>query len=252
MGINIVLVMRFTCLSAGLIETTQEVCMKYIDQLGEWRNVLPKEGLAYGISLAERADDLRCNDERVFPSGEDIFKAYYLTPPQSVRCVIIGQDPYHGEGQAHGLAFSVKEGTALPPSLRNIFKELSDDLGIQLPESGDLSAWAKRGVFLLNSVLTVSAGEAGSHSAWGWNRFTAATLKACTEMQQPIVYLLWGAQAKKAAKEAGISETQKNVIYSPHPSPLSSYRGFFGSKPFSRTNEILLEAGTAPIDWSLC
>ena len=234
------------------LETTQEVSMKYIDQLGEWMEVLPKEALLLGISLAERADDMRRASEKVFPSAENVFKAYQLTPPQSVHCVIIGQDPYHGERQAHGLAFSVEHGTALPPSLRNIFKELSDDLEIQPPESGDLSAWAKRGVLLLNTALTVSAGEAGSHSAWGWSRFTAATLKACAEMQQPIVYILWGAHAKRAAKEAGISTMQKNVIHSAHPSPLSSYRGFFGSKPFSRTNEILSGKGVPPLDWSLC
>ncbi|WP_345987334.1 uracil-DNA glycosylase [Sulfurimonas sp. HSL1-2] len=185
----------------------------------------------------------------IYPKGADIFAAYNLTPYENVKVVILGQDPYHGPNQAHGLAFSVQRGIAHPPSLQNIFKELRDDIGCDVPQNGTLEAWAEQGVFLLNTVLTVRAGQAHSHKEQGWERFTDATIKALSDGREKLVFILWGRPAQM--KASLIDASRHHIIVSPHPSPLSAYRGFFGSKPFSRTNAYLQSAGIAPIDWCL-
>ena len=179
----------------------------------------------------------------------DIFNAFKITPYKSIKAVILGQDPYHEPGQAHGLCFSVKEGTKLPPSLVNIYKELYSDLGIEPSESGDLTAWAKQGVLLLNTTLTVRRGVANSHSKCGWTEFTDEVIKKISEREKPVVFILWGGNAR--AKKSLIDLSRHFVIESAHPSPLSCYNGFFGSKPFSRTNEYLKSIGETPIDWRL-
>ncbi|WP_366474952.1 uracil-DNA glycosylase [Sulfuricurvum sp.] len=185
----------------------------------------------------------------IFPRGSHIFNAFNSTPFGSVKAVILGQDPYHGIGQAHGLSFSVQHGVALPPSLQNIFKELVDDIGCEYPKSGDLSNWAAQGVLLLNTLLTVRAGEPFSHKGRGWERFTDQVIKTLSDQREHIVFILWGAPAWK--KTPLIDERKHLILKAPHPSPLSSYRGFFGSKPFSRTNDYLQCYGKAPIEWSL-
>jgi len=183
----------------------------------------------------------------VHPPLADLFAAFRLTPPEAVRAVILGQDPYHEPSQAHGLAFSVPAGIPLPPSLRNIFREYAADTGFAPPRSGDLSCWARRGVLLLNTVLTVREGAAASHRDRGWERFTDAAISAIDAMPQPLVFLLWGnaAQAKRPLIR------RHPVLAAPHPSPLSAHRGFFGSAPFRRINEALAAAGGTPIDWRL-
>jgi len=186
---------------------------------------------------------------RIYPKGSDIFAAYNLTPFEKVKVVILGQDPYHGPNQAHGLAFSVQRGIAHPPSLQNIFKELKDDIGCEVPRHGTLEAWAAQGVFLLNTVLTVRAGEAHSHKEQGWERFTDATIKALSDGKEHLVFILWGRPAQM--KASLIDASRHHIIAAPHPSPLSAYRGFFGSRPFSRSNAYLQSAGIAPIDWCL-
>ena len=185
----------------------------------------------------------------VYPSMYDIFNAFKITPYKSIKAVILGQDPYHEPGQAHGLCFSVKEGTKLPPSLVNIYKELDSDLGIKPSQSGDLTAWAKQGVLLLNTTLTVRRGVANSHSKCGWTEFTDEVIRKISEREKPVVFILWGGNAR--AKKSLIDLSRHYVIESAHPSPLSCYNGFFGSKPFSRTNEILKSIGETPIDWQL-
>lgn len=184
----------------------------------------------------------------VFPEPDDVFAALDLTPLTNTRVVILGQDPYHGPGQAHGLSFSVRHGTAVPPSLRNIHKELVADLGLDAPGHGNLEVWARSGVLLLNSVLTVRAHSAASHRGKGWEVFTDSVIGAVSAMSQPVVFMLWGNHAR--AKRPLIAD-HHHVIESAHPSPLSASRGFFGSRPFSRANAALVEAGSDPIDWSL-
>lgn len=185
----------------------------------------------------------------IYPKNRDIFNAYNSTPLNRVRVVIIGQDPYHGANQAHGLSFSVQDGVAFPPSLQNIFKELVDDIGCAMPRSGNLSKWAAQGVFLINTVLSVRASEANSHQNKGWEHFTDATIKALSSHAKHIVFILWGKPAQTKAK---FIDTSKHlIIASPHPSPLSSYRGFFGSKPFSRANDFLVSHSIEPIEWCL-
>lgn len=186
----------------------------------------------------------------VYPPEGSLFRALELTPPERVRAVILGQDPYHGPGQAMGLAFSVPAGVPLPPSLRNIFRELEDDTGVQPPRSGDLTAWAERGVLLLNPVLTVEGGKANSHADWGWQAVTDAILAALSALPQPIACVLWGAHAQKKAPLLQ-SGAPRLLLRAPHPSPLSSYRGFFGSRPFSQINAFLTAHGEPPIDWTL-
>lgn len=185
----------------------------------------------------------------VYPSRTDLFAAFSLTPPEAVRVVILGQDPYHEPGQAHGLAFSVKEGVKLPPSLRNIYTERQSDVGVPPGQSGDLTHWAKQGVLLLNTVLTVEHGKANSHRDYGWQAFTDAVVDALAELPQPVAFVLWGAQAQKKAAAAASSPYPRLILQGPHPSPLSAYRGFFGSRPFSQINEFLARHGETPIRW---
>lgn len=185
----------------------------------------------------------------VYPEMYSIFNALHYTDYDDVKAVILGQDPYHGPNQAHGLSFSVRRGVPAPPSLVNIYKEMKDDLGFSIPSHGCLEKWAKQGVLLLNTVLTVRAGEANSHRDMGWEEFTDHIIKILNERDRPMVFILWGAPAIR--KESMIDQTKHLVVKSPHPSPLSAYRGFFGSKPFSRTNRFLVKNGIDPIDWRL-
>ncbi len=188
-------------------------------------------------------------EQKIFPSREDIFNAFHLTAFRDVKVVILGQDPYHGEGQAHGLCFSVQLGIKPPPSLVNIFKELREDVGVNVSGHGNLESWAKQGVFLLNTTLTVRSAQPLSHQGRGWEIFTDRVIDALGNREQPTVFILWGSHAQKKRKM--IDETKHYVIASPHPSPLSSYRGFFGSKPFSRANEFLQSKGLKEVDWTL-
>lgn len=185
----------------------------------------------------------------IFPPSGDIFNALHLTPLKDVKVVIIGQDPYHDVGQAHGLCFSVKPGIAVPPSLVNIYKELHDDLGCDIPNNGYLIKWAKQGVLMLNTVLTVRAHEANSHKGRGWEQFTDAIISAVNQEDRPIVFILWGAPAQKKCDM--LNNPKHLILKAPHPSPLSAYRGFFGSKPFSKTNAFLEENGLTVIDWQI-
>lgn len=188
--------------------------------------------------------------QRIFPGMYDIFNALKLTSYNDVKCVIIGQDPYHGEGQAHGLSFSVRKGIAPPPSLVNIFKEIRDDLGIDnLGKHGELTQWAKSGVLLLNSVMTVRANQARSHRGLGWEEFTTDVIKLLNMREKPMVFMLWGADAK--AKQQFITNPNHLVLKSAHPSPLSAYNGFFGCRHFSQANEFLRSNGMSEIDWSI-
>jgi uracil-DNA glycosylase len=187
--------------------------------------------------------------KRIFPKGSEWFHALDATPLEKVRVVILGQDPYHGEGQAHGLCFSVKQGVRPPPSLLNIYKEMKSDLGVDPPAHGNLEAWARQGVLLLNSVLTVEAGLAASHQGKGWERFTDAVIRLVNEQPQRIVFILWGAYAQK--KAAFVDRSRHLVLTSAHPSPLSAHNGFLGSRPFSKTNAFLVAQGEPPIDWKL-
>lgn len=192
-------------------------------------------------------------DERaraaVFPPAEQVFNALHLTLYADTRVVILGQDPYHGPGQAHGLCFSVRRGVKLPPSLVNIFTELRSDLGPDIPVHGNLESWTRQGVLLLNTCLTVRSGAAGSHHGKGWEHFTDEVLRVVDRKPQRVVFVLWGAPARK--KKALVTGTQHVVIESAHPSPLSAHNGFFGSRPFSRTNDALVQAGLPVVDWRL-
>ncbi len=184
-----------------------------------------------------------------FPKNRDIFNAFNLTPIGNVKVVILGQDPYHGDNQAHGLAFSVQEGVAIPPSLVNIYKELHEDLSLPIPDHGNLTKWAKEGVLLLNTVLTVRAHEAHSHRGMGWERFTDEVIKKVNAMQHNCVFILWGKPAQ--SKKKLIDSSRHLILEAPHPSPLSAYRGFFGSRPFSRANRYLQEHNRGIVDWRL-
>jgi uracil-DNA glycosylase len=214
-----------------------------------WRRHLSAELEApYFRQLRAFLAEERRNHE-VFPPEGDVFSALALTPLDSVRVVLLGQDPYHGPGQAHGLAFSVRPTTRPPPSLVNVFKELKTELGCPVPKHGYLAPWAEQGVLLLNAVLTVRNGEPNSHRRKGWERFTDAILRAVNEREQGVVFLLWGAYAQKKAE---LIDAKRHVIlHAAHPSPLSARRGFFGSRPFSQANAALAKAGQAPIDWCL-
>ncbi len=185
----------------------------------------------------------------IYPPADDIFNAYHLTPLSKVKVVIIGQDPYHNINQAHGLCFSVKPEVEIPPSLVNIYKELNDDLGCKIPNNGYLVKWAKQGVLMLNSVLTVRAHQAFSHKGIGWEKFTDATIEALNKQDRPIVYLLWGKPAQDKVKK--VDNPKHLLLKAPHPSPLSAYRGFFGCKHFSQANEFLVKNGMEPIDWQI-
>ena len=185
----------------------------------------------------------------IYPDAEDIFNAFHFTPLNEVKAVILGQDPYHNEGQAHGLCFSVKKGVEIPPSLVNIYKELHDDLGCYIPNNGYLEKWARQGVFLLNTVLTVRAHAANSHRGVGWEEFTDSAIKILNEQDRPIVFMLWGKPAQE--KKKMLTNPNHLVLEAPHPSPLSAYRGFFGCRHFSKCNEFLKEHGLTPIDWQI-
>ena len=186
---------------------------------------------------------------KIYPPGSDIFSAFNYTPFNEVKVVILGQDPYHGHGQANGLCFSVRDGITHPPSLQNIFKELKTDLGLGIPGSGNLGKWAKQGVLLLNATLTVRANQAGSHQKRGWEQFTDKVIFTLSELKENLVFILWGKYAQN--KEILIDAGKHHLIKSPHPSPFSANRGFFGSKPFSKTNDYLVEHNIVPIEWDL-
>ncbi|HKK82064.1 MAG TPA: uracil-DNA glycosylase [Prolixibacteraceae bacterium] len=212
-----------------------------------WKHVLTDE---FEQSYFRGLTDFVRNEfqsNHIFPPAKEIFNAFDLCPFENVKVVIIGQDPYHGPGQAHGLCFSVREGVRFPPSLRNIFKEINGDLGHPVPQSGDLSRWARQGVLLLNATLTVRSHQAGSHQGKGWERFTDAVIKTVSEQKENVVFLLWGAYAQR--KGQIIDSSKHLVLESVHPSPLSASRGFFGNHHFSRANAYLEKNGKAPVDW---
>lgn len=186
--------------------------------------------------------------KEIYPPKDYIFNALKLTSYENTKVVIVGQDPYHGKGEAHGLSFSVQKGVRVPPSLQNIYKELKDDLGIPPKDNGDLTGWAKQGVLLLNSVLTVEKDKAASHRNLGWEPMTDYIIKLINLKEEPVVFILWGNFAKEKAKL--ITNSHHYIVMSPHPSPFSAYSGFFGSKPFSKTNKFLEKNGLVPIDWS--
>lgn len=215
-----------------------------------WKTVLaPEFSGSYMAELKAFLLEEKRNGKQIFPKGAEYFRALDLTPLETVRVVILGQDPYHGEGQAHGLSFSVKPGVRSPPSLVNIYKELQNDLGIAPARHGFLESWARQGVLLLNSVLTVERAMAASHQGRGWERFTDAIIRAINEQPHPVVFILWGSYAQK--KAAFVDRSRHLVIRSAHPSPLSAHNGFFGSKPFSKANDFLVANGREPIDWAL-
>ena len=189
------------------------------------------------------------NQYQVFPPADDIFNAFHYTPLSQVKVVIIGQDPYHNIGQAHGLCFSVKPDVEIPPSLVNIYQELHEDCGCYVPNNGYLKKWADQGVLLLNTVLTVRAHAAHSHKNIGWEEFTNAAIRVLNEQDRPIVFILWGRPAQ--AKKAMLNNPKHLILEAPHPSPLSAYRGFFGSRPFSQANKFLIANGVEPIDWQI-
>lgn len=215
----------------------------------DWAKYLkPEYGKPYYKELY-----LKINEEyrthKIFPPAEDIFNAFHLTPLHNVKAVILGQDPYHNDGQAHGLCFSVKPPVDPPPSLVNIYQELHDDLGCTIPDHGCLTKWAEQGVLMLNTVLTVRAHQANSHRGIGWEEFTDAAILALNGQDRPIVFILWGAPAQR--KERMLTNPNHLILKAPHPSPLSAYRGFFGSRPFSQTNDFLKAHGEEPIDWQI-
>lgn len=212
-----------------------------------WREVLGEEfQKKYFKDLAEKVKSAYLSSS-VFPPPKFVFNAFNLCPFEKVKVVIIGQDPYHGRGQAHGLSFSVPDGTAVPPSLQNIYKEIQNDLGKELPKTGNLERWAQQGVLLLNATLTVFESNAGSHQGWGWETFTDAVIKKISEEKTGVVFMLWG---RYAQNKSGLIDASKHLILkAPHPSPLSAHNGWFGSKHFSQANEYLRSKGQEPIDW---
>jgi len=213
--------------------------------LGSWQALLDLDRFAPLFDRVAQAYDT----QTVYPPREQLFTAFALTPPEAVKVVILGQDPYHEPGQAHGLAFSVQQGVKIPPSLVNIYKELQTDLGVTPPKHGDLTHWAEQGVFLLNTVLTVEHGKANSHRTYGWQDFTDHVTACLAQLPQPVAFVLWGAQAQKKAAAAAASPYPRLILQGPHPSPLSAYRGFFGSRPFSQINTFLSGHGQTPIQW---
>ena len=215
-----------------------------------WKDRLAAEFAAdymAGLSQFLRAE--KAAGKRIYPAGSEIFAAFDKTPFDKVKLVILGQDPYHGPGQAHGLSFSVRHGVAPPPSLQNIYKEMASDLGLPHPGHGNLEAWASQGVLLLNSSLTVEDGKAGAHAGKGWEQFTDAAIAALNTARDHLVFILWGRKAQQ--KGAQIDRQRHLVIESAHPSPLSAHNGFWGSKPFSKSNAYLASHSIAPIDWTL-
>ncbi|RMD84609.1 MAG: uracil-DNA glycosylase [Candidatus Dadabacteria bacterium] len=220
------------------------------EESATWKDLLREEMSApYFKDIKRFIKSERQAGKVIYPSDSEVFNALAYTPFDRVRVVILGQDPYHGPNQAHGLCFSVKPGVPFPPSLHNIFQELRSDLGIPIPQHGCLVKWAKQGVLLLNAVLTVEAGKAGSHHNIGWERFTDAIVNLLNQKKRNLVFLLWGSQAQK--KGAIIDPVRHHILKAPHPSPLSAHRGFFGCKHFSQTNSILASQGYREIDWDL-
>ena len=223
----------------------------------KWSDILPRPALQRASTLASKAQAARAS-ATIYPPQSQIFSALTLTPPEKVRVVIVGQDPYHGQGQANGLAFSVSPGVPLPPSLRNIFREMQEDIGTRIPTSGDLTPWAEQGVLLLNTVLTVQEGQPNSHKDWGWQEFVLEVFRTCAALPQPIVFLLWGRQAQAFVSSLPLADLQnKRVLVSSHPSPLGAGKGsagvpaFLGSRPFSKANQLLKEMGAEPVEWVL-
>ena len=216
---------------------------------GDWQEALKDEFKKdYYKQLFEKVNE-EYRTRLIFPPANDIFNAFHLTPLKDVKVVILGQDPYHGNNQAHGLCFSVKPEVEIPPSLVNIYKELQDDLGCTIPGHGYLVKWAKQGVLMLNTVLTVRAHQANSHRGIGWEEFTDAAIRVLNTQDRPIVFILWGRPAQM--KKAMLNNPKHLILEAPHPSQLSSYRGFFGSRPFSKTNQFLEANGVEPIDWQI-
>lgn len=214
----------------------------------DWDEVLKEElGKPYFKELMNWLDG-EYEEHTVYPPREFLFQALKLTSYEDTKAVVLGQDPYHGPGQAHGLSFSVLPGVRIPPSLHNMYKELATDLDCPAPTTGTLTPWAQQGVLLLNTVLTVRDGQPGSHQGKGWERFTDAVIEALNRRERPVVFVLWGSHAQK--KGQMIDTTRHEIIASAHPSPLAARRGFFGSRPFSRVNLFLEQQGEAPIDWS--
>ncbi|MCB0319460.1 MAG: uracil-DNA glycosylase [Bdellovibrionales bacterium] len=215
-----------------------------------WKKVLGVEReKPYFQEVLHFVERERAKGKQIFPKNSEVFQALTLTPLHEVKVVILGQDPYHGPGQAHGLCFSVKQGVQKPPSLENIFKELESDLGLQKPKHGNLENWAQQGVLLLNAVLTVEAGKPGSHANRGWEQFTDRVVSELNEQCYGLVFLLWGSYAQK--KGSIINRTRHVVLQAPHPSPLSAHRGFFGCRHFSKTNDALRKFGKKEIHWEL-
>lgn len=221
-----------------------------IDLSGKWLELLgPEFELDYMKKLKAFLIAEAQKNKIIYPEGKNIFEAFKLTPFEKVKVVIIGQDPYHGPGQAHGLCFSVQKGVKVPPSLVNIYKELKEDLGTPIADHGYLENWAREGVLMLNNVLTVEKGKAASHHGKGWELFTDKIIEVLNEKKENLVFILWGSPAQKKGKS--IDTSKHFVIKSVHPSPLSSYRGFFGSKPFSQTNSFLASKGLKAINWNI-
>ena len=221
----------------------------YVKLNASWKEVLMNEfEKDYFKKLTDFVQN-EYNTKTIYPPQSEIFSAFDFTPFENVKVVILGQDPYHGEGQANGLSFSVADGIKLPPSLRNIYKELKDDVGIEISTSGNLESWAKQGVLLLNATLTVEATKAGSHQKKGWETFTDAVIQKLSDQKENLVFILWGAYAQK--KGAKFDRNKHLVIESAHPSPLGAYRGFWGSKPFSTTNQFLKSKNITEIDWQI-
>lgn len=216
----------------------------------EWERVLGSEfEQDYMRDLRQFLGHEKAQGKVIYPPGAEIFSALNHTPPDKVKVVILGQDPYHGPGQAHGLCFSVQPGVKVPPSLVNIYKELAADIGITIPNHGTLTAWADQGVLLLNATLTVEAAQAGSHQGKGWERFTDQVVEYISREHENVVFLLWGSYAQKKGQ---VVDTRKHlVLKAPHPSPLSAHRGFLGCRHFSQTNDYLVKAGKVPIDWQV-
>lgn len=219
-----------------------------------WDKVLKTEySKPYFIKLGEFLQEERKAGKNIFPSNELVFNAFQKTPYDKVKVVIMGQDPYHGAGQAHGLSFSVQKGIRPPPSLQNIFKELSSDMGVMIQPQGSLESWAEQGVLLLNAILTVQEGKPLAHQKLGWEQFTDAAVRALVEREDPVVFLLWGNNAMQKCINVAELKTGSHhfILTAPHPSPFSAYAGFFGCKHFSKANTILQSLGKAPINWLL-
>ena len=216
---------------------------------GDWQQALKTEyAKPYYKKLYQFVNE-EYRTRRIFPPGKDIFNAFHLTPLSEVKVVILGQDPYHGDGQAHGLCFSVNQGVEIPPSLVNIYKELHDDIGFEIPSHGNQTHWAEQGVLLLNTVLTVRAHQANSHRGMGWEEFTDAAIRVLNEQDRPIVFMLWGRPARE--KKKLLNNPRHLILEAPHPSPLSAYNGFFGCRHFSRCNQFLESHGATPVDWQI-